>query len=117
VPRADADGNDTSGVRIAEMAVPVATCTGWNLRDPKTGLAGERVSFVGSYVPFPKTRADRERTGDPRQSLEERYGSRERYLGLYAEAAIAQIRERFLLPEDLADVLSRGAAEWDAAVR
>jgi hypothetical protein len=117
VPRPDADGNDASGVRIAEMAVPVATYTGWNLRDPKTGLAGERVSFVGAYVPFPKTRADRERTGDPRQSLEERYGSRERYLGLFAEAAIAQIRERFLLPEDLADVLSRGAEEWDAAVR
>ena len=37
--------------------------------------------------------------------------------GLFAEAAIAQIRERFLLPEDLADVLSRGAAEWDAAIR
>jgi hypothetical protein len=54
VPRADADGNDASGVRIAEMAVPVATYTGWNLRDPKTGLAGERVSFVGSR-PFPKT--------------------------------------------------------------
>jgi hypothetical protein len=117
VPRADADGNDLSGVRIAEMAVPVATYTGWNLRDPKTGLAGERVSFVGSYVPFPRTRAERERARDPRPSLEERYGSRERYLGLFAEAAIEQVRERFLLPEDLADVLSRGAAEWDAAIR
>ena len=113
----DADGNDLSGVRIAEMAVPVATYTGWNLRDPATGLAGERVSFIGSYVAFPKTRADRERTSDPRPSLEERYGSRERYLGLFTEAALRQVRERFLLPEDLPDVLARGASEWDAAAR
>lgn len=28
-----------------------------------------------------------------------------------------QVRERFLLPEDLADVLSCGAAQWDAAIR
>src|SRR5262249_62099387 len=52
VPRVDADGNDLAGVRIPEMAVPVATYTGWNLRDPKTGFAGHRISFAGSYVPF-----------------------------------------------------------------
>ncbi len=117
VPRVDANGNDMSGVRIAEMTVPVATYTGWNLRDPKTGLAGERVSFIGSYVPFPKTRADREKASDPRPSLEERYGSRERYLGLFAQAALSQVKERFLLPEDLPDALARGAAEWDAVAK
>ena len=117
VPRVSVDGNDLAGVRIPEMSVPVATYTGWNLRDPATGFAGERVSFIGSYVPFPRTRADRERAVDQRQSLEERYGSRERYLALFAEAAMQQIRERFLLPEDLADVLARGAAEWDAVVK
>jgi hypothetical protein len=115
VPRVDTDGNDESGVRIPEMTVPVATTTGWNLRDPATGFPGERVSFIGSWVPFAATRAARDRTKDPRLSLEERYGSRERYLGLYGEAALRQVREGFLLAEDLADVLTRGAAEWDAA--
>ncbi|HEY7114780.1 MAG TPA: alpha/beta hydrolase domain-containing protein [Thermoanaerobaculia bacterium] len=117
VPQVDADGNDRSGVRIPEMEAPVATYTGWNLRDPATGFPGARVSFVGSYVPLPATRAERERAGDPRLSLEERYGTAERYLGLYAEAALRQIRDRFLLPEDLADVLARGRAEWDAVRR
>lgn len=117
VPRVDADGNDVSGVRIPEMAVPVATYTGWNLRDPKTGFPGERVSFIGSYVPFPRTPADRESASDPRLSIEERYGSRERYLGLFTEAALRQIHERFLLAEDLADVLARGGAEWDAVMK
>ena len=117
VPKVDADGNDVAGVRIAEMTVPVATYTGWNLRDPKTGLAGEPVSFIGSYVPFAKTRADRERTSDPRPSLEERYGSRERYLGLFTDAALRQVKERLLLPEDLPEVLLRGASEWDTAMK
>ncbi|MGE5277772.1 MAG: alpha/beta hydrolase domain-containing protein [Acidobacteriota bacterium] len=117
VPHVDVDGNDVSGVRIPEMQVPLATYTGWNLRDPKTGFGGERVSFIGSYVPLPRTRADRERALDQRPSIEERYGSRERYLGLYAEAAVKQVRERFLLPEDLADVLARGEAEWDAVMK
>ena len=117
VPGVDADGNDVSGVRIAEMAVPVATYTGWNLRDPKTGFAGEQVSFIGSYVAFPKTRADRDRTSDPRPSLEDRYGSRERYLGLFTEAAQRQVKERFLLPEDLPAALARGVSEWDTATK
>jgi len=117
VPQVDADGNDRAGVRIPEMEAPVATYTGWNLRDPSTGFAGARVSFVGSYAPLPHTRADRERTGDPRPSLEERYGSPDRYLGLFAAAALRQIRDRFLLPEDLADVLARGQAEWSAATK
>ncbi|MCA1582733.1 MAG: hypothetical protein LC796_15350 [Acidobacteria bacterium] len=117
VPQADPDGNDVGGVRIPEMEVPVATDTGWNLRDPATGFSGERVSFIGSHVPFPKTRADRERAGDPRLSIEERYGSRDRYLGLYAQAAMRLVRERLLLPEDLPDVLARGAAEWDEAMK
>ena len=116
VPRVDADGNDVEGVRLPEMEVPVATTTGWNLRDPRTGFAGERVSFIGSYVPFPATAADRGRTLDQRQSLEERYASKERYLGLYGEAALKQVADRFLLPEDLPEVLRRGAAEWDAVV-
>jgi hypothetical protein len=115
VPRADADGNDVGGVRVPEMEAPVATTTGWNLRDPRTGFAGERVSFIGSYVPFAATRDDRARALDPRQSLEERYGSKERYLGLYAEAALRLVADRFLLPEDLPEVLRRGVAEWDAA--
>ncbi len=117
VPRVDADGNDLSGVRLPEMEVPVATTTGWNLRDPKTGFPGERVSFIGSYDPFPRTAADREKTQDPRRSIEERYGDRERFLGLYAGAALRLIEERFLLPADLPDVLARGQAEWNAAMK
>jgi hypothetical protein len=117
VPQVDKDGNDLGGIRVPEVAVPIATYTGWNLRDPKIGAPTQMVSFVGSYIPFPKTRADRERSGDPRLSIAERYQSREQYVGMYAGAALELIRERFLLPEDLPAVLHRGEQEWDVAVK
>src|SRR5229473_2883644 len=55
VPQVNQDGNDTGGVQIPELAVPLATYTGWNLRDPGIGAPEERVSFIGSYIPFAKT--------------------------------------------------------------
>ncbi len=115
VPQVNADGNESAGVRLPELAVPIATYTGWNLRDPKTGAPWARVSFIGSYLPFAKTKSDREKRADPRLSLEERYQSKAQYMGLYADAAMDLIQRRFLLREDLAGVLRRGNLEWDEA--
>jgi hypothetical protein len=115
VPQVNADGDELAGVRLPELIVPVATYTGWNLRDPKTGAPWARVSFIGSYLPFAKTKSDREKRGDPRASLEERYQSKSQYLGLYADAAMDLIQRRFLLREDLAAILRRGNLEWDEA--
>ena len=117
VPQVDPDGNDTGGVQIPELAVPLATYTGWNLRDPSIGAPEERVSFIGSYIPFAKTKADREKAGDPRASVAERYTGREQYLGRFAEAALQAIHRRFLLPEDLAAAIERGGQEWDEAAK
>jgi acetyl esterase/lipase len=70
------------------------------------------VSFLGSYFPFPESEADREQSGDPRRSLEERYDSFDEYLGRYTEAARQLVQRGFLLPEDLGDVIERGEIEW-----
>src|SRR5579872_6607416 len=71
VPQADSDGNDLGGVRLPELQVPVATYTGWNLRDPSIGASDRRISFLGSFIPFAKTTRERQKTGDPRPSLAE----------------------------------------------
>jgi alpha/beta hydrolase family protein len=113
VPQTDADGNDLGGVRLPELQVPLATYTGWNLRDASIGAPDLRVSFLGSFIPLARTAAEREKSGDPRLSVAERYGSREQYLGKFAEAAMKLIRDRFLLREDLAAVLERGQREWN----
>jgi len=112
VPQSDADGNDLGGVSLPELQVPLATYTGWNLRDPSIGASDLRLSFYGSFIPFAKTAAERENSGDPRLSVAERYASREEYMGKFAEAALKLIRERFLLREDLPALLERGEREW-----
>jgi hypothetical protein len=114
VPAVDADGNDRAGIRLPEIAAPLATETGWNWRHPRTGAPDALVGVVGSYLPFARTRAERERDGDPRLSVEERYRSRDEYLGRVAVAALGLVRERFLLARDVPRVLERAAARWDA---
>lgn len=115
VPQVDRDGNDLGGVRPPELQVPLATHTGWNLRDPSIGAPTQRVSFIGSYIALAKTSAERKKSGDPRQSITERYGSREQYLNLYRQAAERLVKDRFYLQEDLPAVMERGGREWDEA--
>ncbi len=97
VPAVDADGNDKAGVRYPEIAVPLATFTGWNFRDPATGSPTEIVSLQGSFFPFPLTKADREKSGDPRLSIAERYPSRDAYLAKVKASADALVKRRYLL--------------------
>jgi hypothetical protein len=113
VPAVDADGNDRAGLRLPEIAVPLASQTGWSWRHPKAGAPDALVAYLGSYLPFAWTKAERAAQGDPRPSVEERYRGRADYLGRVAEAALSLVRERLLLPEDVPVVLERAADHWD----
>ena len=100
VPRCDADGNAVGCLSPPEVAVPVATYTGWNLRNKEAGAENELVSLVGSYLAFPITEADRESTKDPRRSLESRYGTPERYLAQLEDKCRELEQAGYLLAED-----------------
>lgn len=113
VPAVDADGIDRGGVRLPEIAVPLGTYTGWNLRDPAIGFGDRLVDFFGSFVPFAATGAARDATGDRRRSIAERYGDRNGYLRAYAAAAAALVRDGYLLDEDVPAVQARAEALWD----
>jgi hypothetical protein len=83
-----------------EVAVPLATYTGWNLRRREVGAEGALANLLGSYIPFPKTAADRKETGDPRQSIQERYGSFDSYRKQFAAKCAEMVKGRYLLKED-----------------
>ena len=117
VPQVDADGNERDGVRVPELSAPLATYASWNLRDPSIGAPDQRVSFEASYLPFPKTAAERQRKGDPRRAIEERYPSREEYLAQFTNALDELVKEHWILPEDRAAVLHRSEQEWDEATK
>jgi hypothetical protein len=115
VPQVDADGNERDGVRLPEITVPLATYASWNLRDPSIGAPDQRVSFELSYLPFPKTAAERQTTGDPRKSIAERYSDRETYLTRYRAAVEDLVKQRWILPEDRDAIVHRGEQEWSEA--
>jgi hypothetical protein len=109
VPKVDRDGNDTSGILLPDIAVPTATAMGWSVRSASAGGAGELCYLDGSYLPFAKTKAEREASGDGRLSLEERYHGPADYAAKVHDAALALARDGYLLPEDV-DRISAHAA-------
>jgi hypothetical protein len=117
VPQVNQDGNETAGIRLPEQLVPLATYTGWNLRDPKIGAPDVIYNMVGSFIPFARTKAERVAAGDPRLSIEERYKDKEDYLRKVKEAAEALTGSGFLLKEDVDKVGAKAAARWDSIMK
>ena len=113
LPQVDQDGNDTSGVRMPEIQVPLATYTGWNLRSPEIGAPTEMFSMQGSFIPFARTKADRELHHDPRAAIEERYSGRAQYLEKVEAAARSLAAHGYLLTDDVPDIVEHSATEWD----
>lgn len=99
VPQIDADGNTIAGLRYPDIEVPLGTYNGWSLR--KAGFAeGEQWWNTGSFVPFARTRAERQASGDPRPSVEERYPSHEAYIAAVTRVCEARVSESLMLQED-----------------
>jgi len=105
VPQVDENGNEISSLRSPELAVPLATYTGWHPFNP--------TSSQGLYVPFARTRYERAATEDPRPSIEERYQTREHYLGRITTEALQLIEQGYLLGEDMPEIVRLAGAHWD----
>ena len=99
VPQVDADGNDIGGIRSVFVQVPIGTYTGWNL-GRKDRFENGLCNLQGSFIPFAATRAERDATGDPRLSLEERYPTKAAYVTAIRNAADVLATRRFLLSDD-----------------
>jgi hypothetical protein len=100
VPAPDPDGNDKGGLRLPAIAVPLGTYAGWNLRPEATGNPGYMARWAGSFFAFAASRAEREASGDPRPSIEERYPSQADYAARVAQVAGELVEAGYLLPED-----------------
>jgi hypothetical protein len=114
VPQADADGLMMGGVRHPFVSVPLATNAGWNVRKPGFG-EGDLCMATGLHVPFAATRQERIERKDPRQSIEERYTSRDAYVQSVKQAAEALVKDRLLLPADAAAIVAEAGDQYDQA--
>jgi hypothetical protein len=113
LPQVDKDGNVTSGLRLPEQSVPLGTYGGWAFRSESYGQMDTLVSMSGSYIPFAKTKEDREKAGDPRLSLAERYQSRADYLKRIEDAANKLAEQRYVLKEDVPIIVKDAGDHWD----
>jgi hypothetical protein len=113
VPQVDLDGNETAGVLLPNIAVPLGTHTGWNLYKAPYP-EGELCDRDGTYIPFVATRAERESRRDPRASLEERYGSQAGYVKRLEEAAERLVAARLLMREDAERLVARARSDETA---
>ncbi len=109
VSTVDSDGNETAGIILPDIAVPLATYAGWNLYKAPFP-AGALCDRDGSYLPLAKTKEERAARNDPRPSLAERYASHDDYVRKVEAAAAALVRDRLLLPEDAARYADRARA-------
>jgi hypothetical protein len=114
LPKVDADGNDVAGIRLPILSVPLGTLTGWQFRSQQIGAPSTLIAMAGMFIEFPKTKADRERTKDPRLSIAERYGSKAEYVKRVHEAAAKLADQRFILRDDVQPITDELAAQWDA---
>ena len=105
--KCDADGNPRDCLSPPEVAVPLATFTGWSLRHRDAGAENELVGLNGSYIPFPVSAEERRASGDPRRSIIERYGDLEGYLTKLEAQCQRMVRERTLLAEDAVRIVPR----------
>jgi len=116
-PKVDADGNELGGVPVVLLDAPLGTYLGWNVT-----AAGampfhkdQICNYVGGMLPFARTAAERKAAGDPRPSLEERYGSHEGYVAAVRKAAARAVEEKFLLPVDAEALIA--AAQSSAVLK
>lgn len=108
VPRSDADGNDVGTLLPPEVAVPLGTYTGWNLRRKEFGADGALTSLQGSFIPFP-TKAS---SDDPRAPIGKRYQDVKAYKTHLDDVCANMVKERYLLAEDRPNYQAYGEAIW-----
>ena len=109
----DADGIAFGGIRLAAVAAPLGTYTGWNLRRPEFGAPDQIDRWVGSFLPFPRTEAERQAAGDPRPSLTARYHNRPGYAKRVRAAATALADRRLLRRQEIPALILKALAFYD----
>jgi hypothetical protein len=109
VPRVNADGNETAGVPSVQLLVPIGTYTGWNELAAGYGKGGG-CGFIGGFIPFARTEADRRAAGDPRPSLAERYRDHAGFVARVKTVAGEQVAQGWLLPGDAEKLIRQAEA-------
>jgi hypothetical protein len=98
VCRVDPDGNEVAGIRLPDIAVPLAAYTGWNEYKAPYPV-GEIADRDGSYFAFPAAK------------IAQRYTNRADYVAKVQAAVDELMRDRLMLQEDADRYLEKARNE------
>jgi len=112
VPQVDRDGNETAGIRMPDLSVPLGTYAGWNLRTAAIGAPTELFSLAGAFHPFAATVAIRTAKKDSRPAISERYASKDDYMAKIRAAMDSLSADGFLLARDRDRLEQQAEVRW-----
>jgi hypothetical protein len=113
VSRIDSIGNELGGIRSIEILVPLATYYPWQLRTGMPAATDRLVSFRGTFIPLPRTEAERRASSDSRPSIEMLYGNRGQFLKRVDDGISSLIARRLLLSADSTAARDRMVDAWE----
>ena len=114
VAAVDDDGNERAGIKLPDIAVPVASHTGWNPRDPENGSSDQIVLMSGLSLMFAVDAAGQAAGNDGRRPLSARYRNRADYAAQAETVAAQLIADGYLLAADLQIVVAAALERYDA---
>ena len=106
VPTVGVDDNENAGGLPTVLGqAPTGSYISWNVI-PSGPYAGQAVELNAGYWPFYETATQRTSAGDPRLSLEERYGTNAGYKCVATQAVNSAAANGYLLPSDQTTLLT-----------
>ena len=110
VPKPNSDGLDQGGIELPEVLVPLGTRVSFNTRNEGASFPWATARWDGSFVPFPRSEAERQALSDPRPSLAARYANRADYEAKLRAAAERVAATGLLRAEEVDSLVSEGGA-------
>ncbi len=109
VPQVDEDGSEIAGIRLPEVEAPLATYTGWSMRNPSFSNSLRR--NAGAVRPLARTEEERQQNGDPRRSILERYPAKRDYLFKVMKSLFSLKKKRLIIDEDFDNLLKEASEQ------
>jgi len=106
LPTQDGQGNSKAGVKMPDIATPLATFVGYSIRKPGFA-AGDQNGLSSSQLAF-ALNTSAKNSADTRKSVQELYGTKAGYLAAWNAAIDKMVADKVMLASDAAEYKNRG---------
>ena len=116
VSNIDDDGNETGGIRLPDLTVPLGSHFGWNLRHPDTKEPDQQIAMQGISIFFETSKENRENKSDNRLSIQERYQSKQDFIDKVKEETNKLLQQNYIIKDDFDIVVEACEERYDVLI-